>query len=122
MTSDLQVNFDLGDYEDYPEGELESFAAAEGYVTVKKDKGNICQIVVNDKTYKTDELELELSGGGWMAGAVFDLPVTREAIDDLRKAVSSGQAKLRLGEYEFVSNEADNEYLFRENYFDFYGN
>jgi hypothetical protein len=122
MTSDLQVNFDLGDYEDYPEGELESFAAAEGYVTVKKDKGNICQIVVNDKTYKTDELELEMSGGGWMAGAVFDLPVTREAIDDLRKAVSSGQAKLRLGEYEFVSNEADNEYLFRENYFDFYGN
>jgi len=122
MTSDLQVNFDLGDYEDYPEGELESFAAAEGYVTVKKDKGNFCQIVVNDKTYKTDELELEMSGGGWMAGAVFDLPVTREAIDDLRKAVSSGQAKLRLGEYEFVSNEADNEYLFRENYFDFYGN
>ena len=122
MTSDLQVNFDLGDYEDYPEGELESFRVDEGYVAVKKDKGNFCEIVVDDKTYKTDELELEFSLGGWMAGAVFDLPVTREAIGDLRKAVSSGQAKLRLGEYEFVSNEADNEYLFRENYFDFYGN
>ena len=122
MTSDLQVNFDLGDYEDYPEGELESFRVDEGYVAVKKDKGNFCEIVVDDKTYKTDELELEFSLGGWMAGAVFDLPVTREAIGDLRKAVSSGQAKLRLGEYEFVSNEADNEYLFSENYFDFYGN
>ena len=122
MTSDLQVNFDLGDYEDYPEGELESFRVDEGYVAVKKEKGNFCEIVVDDKTYKTDELELEFSLGGWMAGAIFDLPVTREAISDLRKAVSSGQAKLRLGEYEFVSTEADNEYLFRENYFDFYGN
>jgi hypothetical protein len=122
MTSNLQVNFYLGDDESYPEGELESFRVDEGYVTVKKDKGNFCEIVLDDKSYKTDELELEFTLGGWMASAVFDLPVTREAIGDFRKAVSSGQVKLRLGEYEFVSNEAENEYLFSENYFDFYGN
>ena len=122
MTSNLQVNFDLGDYEDYPEGDLESFRVNEGYVIVKKDEGNFCEIVVKKVPFKTNELELEFSGGGWMANAVFDIPVTQESIGDLRNAVSSGLARLRLGEYEFKSNEMDNEYLFRENYFNFYGN
>jgi hypothetical protein len=122
MTSNLYVHFDLGDYEDKPELESFSVDPDSSDIRVKKEEGNFCELVVQNTTYRTNELELEMSGGGWMASASFEIPVTRDVIDDLRNALSSGQAKLRLGQYEFKSNAADNEYLFRENYFDLYGN
>ena len=122
MTSNLYVHFDLGDYEDKPELESFSVDPDSSDIRVKKEEGNFCELVVQNTTYRTNELELEMSGGGWMASASFEIPVTRDVIEDLRNALSSGQAKLRLGQYEFKSNAADNEYLFRENYFDLYGN
>ena len=119
MTSNLYVYFDLGEYEDNPN--LGSFSIDPDFsdVRVKKDEGNFCEIVVKKITNRTNDLELKLINGDyWVASASFEIPVTRDVIDDLRTAVSSGQAKLSLGDYEFISNAAVNEILFKENYFD----
>ncbi len=118
MTSNLYVHFNLGDYEDNPELESFSIDPDSSDIRVKQEEGNFCELVVGNMKYRTNELELEMSGGGWLASAFFEMPVTREVIDDLRSALSSGQAKLRLGQFEFISNAADNDYLFSENYFD----
>jgi hypothetical protein len=69
----------------------------------------------------TDELELELSDGGWVASARFIFPVTPEVISDLREAISGGFAKLKLGEYEFISDKSLNASLFDEDFFHYYG-
>ncbi len=117
---DLQVNFDLGEYGEYPD--LEDFSIREGDVRVKKNPGNFCEIFLNGDRFETNVLELELSGGGWIANAIFDIPLTREYIDVVRSAIVEGQAKLRLGEYQFTSSEIFNEHIFTENYFDFDSN
>ncbi len=115
MTSNLYVHFNLGDYEDNPELESFSIDPDSSDIRVKQEEGNFCELVVGNMKYRTNELELEMSGGGWLATAFFEVPITGEVIDDLRSALSSGQAKLRLGQYEFISNAADNDYLFNEN-------
>ena len=120
--SNLQVNFDLGEYGDYPDLEQFSIDPDGSDVRVRKEPGNYCEIVVDGIVFETNELELEMSGGGWTASALFDIPVTPESIGKLRDSVAGGHAKLRLGEYEFLSEKDFNESLFRDNYFDFYGN
>jgi hypothetical protein len=122
MASNLRVHFDLGEYGDYPDLEQFSIAPDGSDVRVRKEPGNYCEIVIDGTVSETNELELEMSGGGWTASASFDIPVTPEAIRKLRECVTGGHVKLKLGEYEILSEKDFNESLFRENYFDFYGN
>ena len=111
MTRNLQVYFDLGDYMDNLN--LESFLIDEGS-EVKNDERNFCEIVVNDATHTTNEIFLEMSLGSWMANASFEIPVTRESIGELRTAISGGQAKLHLGEFEYISNKENNVDIFED--------
>jgi hypothetical protein len=119
MTTNFSVIFDLDEYGVYPD--LESFCIDDSSVEVRKEPGNYCTLVVNGTEFVTNELELELSGGGWTASASFDVPVTPENISDLREATSAGLVKLRLGEYEFISNKSFNTSLFDEDFFQYYG-
>ena len=115
MTASLDVFFDLGEYDDYPD--LDVFRVGDSDVRVKKDPGNYCELSLNGNVFVTNYLELEFSGGGWTASAMFDVSVTPETIGDIRIAVAGGLAKLRLGEYEFHSDEFFNDALFDDNFF-----
>ncbi len=122
MTSNLYVHFDLGDYEDNPELESFSINPDASDIRVKQEEGNFCELVVGNMKYRTNELELEMSGGGWLASAFFEIPVNQESIGELQKAIASGNAKLKLGEYEYFSTKEQNVDIFDEDYLNFYGN
>ena len=119
MTRNLQVYFDLGEYEENLN--LESFLIDEGS-EVKNDKGNYYEISVKNDKYITNEIYLEMSLGSWTANASFEIPVTQESIGELQKAIASGNAKLKLGEYEYFSTKEQNVDIFDEDYLNFYGN
>ena len=111
MTNYLMVYFNLDEDGVYPG--LEEYRESDSDVRVKKESGNYCELAINGTLFRTNELELEFSLGGWTASALFNLSVTSEILGELREAIAGGRAKLRLGKYEFFSDEYFNEHLFQ---------
>ena len=112
MTSNLMVYFNLDEDGVYPG--LEEYREGDSDVRVKKAPGNYCELTLNGTLFRTNELELEFSLGGWTASALFDLPVTSENLGELREAIAAERAILRLGKYQFFSDKYFNEHLFEE--------
>ncbi len=103
----MQINFCLGDYEQYPE--LGNINIAEGDVRVRKSNDFYCELWVDGIQFKSDNLELELDQGAWWLTAWFEMENFEDMSQEFKSVVIGGGAKLILGDLKFKSEAKYNQ-------------